>query len=328
MDCLTDYIGLRGCCNTEPLSGLYINSLPGITNEMLNAITPKEDESGKAVWRDVQAVAARKLYTDAITKLRTKYTLKSVKEFFKLTASESEDLTPAVAGESRGLYLQFAYHYFSFQSFTLARVHFFAPVDGSVRIVVLNKAGTELYGKDVNVVAGHNSFLVDRVFAETDIFIGIQSDTYDTADTDFTEIEESCFCQTVSAACCGYCEPTIGGYVYGANEYQKTAGNGHGVGIEGFVSCDYSSLICYNKELFSSAWLYLLGVHTILELLYSPRINKQTMIDRERYVELRDHYQVEYERQLEAAIEGVRVNVKHDCCVECNEPIKRVEWLP
>jgi hypothetical protein len=54
LTCLKDYIGLISCEVTEPGSGLFINSLPGISNELLQAITDYEAETYKATWDEIQ----------------------------------------------------------------------------------------------------------------------------------------------------------------------------------------------------------------------------------------------------------------------------------
>lgn len=57
LECLEDYIGLISCEEVTPGSGLFINSLPGISNELLQAITDYESESYTNTWRDLQKEA-------------------------------------------------------------------------------------------------------------------------------------------------------------------------------------------------------------------------------------------------------------------------------
>lgn len=56
MNCLTDYIGLKGCSNAAPLSGIYINDLPGMSNEFLNAIATQDQPSFSQMYESVQRV--------------------------------------------------------------------------------------------------------------------------------------------------------------------------------------------------------------------------------------------------------------------------------
>ena len=56
MNCLTDYIGLKSCSATTPESGIWINDLPGMSNELLNSIATSDQVTFKEVWNSVQRV--------------------------------------------------------------------------------------------------------------------------------------------------------------------------------------------------------------------------------------------------------------------------------
>lgn len=75
MECLIDYIGLRYCGNEEPESGVFINSLPGISIESIDKIATSDQVTFLGVWADVQKEAATIFYTDFIEKLSTCYKL-------------------------------------------------------------------------------------------------------------------------------------------------------------------------------------------------------------------------------------------------------------
>jgi hypothetical protein len=64
MSCLTDYIGLKICGNENPESGVFINSLPGISIEMMDSIAESEQITFKGVWADVQTEAWNRFYID------------------------------------------------------------------------------------------------------------------------------------------------------------------------------------------------------------------------------------------------------------------------
>lgn len=62
--CLDGLVGIDSCDSaTPPPSGLYINELPGMTIELLQMITQKEDETYMATWD--------KIYKNAIIRFRT-----------------------------------------------------------------------------------------------------------------------------------------------------------------------------------------------------------------------------------------------------------------
>lgn len=90
--------------------------------------------------------------------------------------------------------------------------------------------------------------------------------------------------------------------------------------------CAYEKVICSNKKLFASVWLYLLGNQICIEVLSSSRHNQQTTVDREKYEQLRDFYQVEYEKALKLVINSLCIESKK--CLQCGGDIRRVTWLP
>lgn len=72
-DCLVDYIGIMGCGTQNPGSGLFINSLPGITLKSIQQIANSEQRTYQGVWKDVQLRALRKFYTGALSKMNECY---------------------------------------------------------------------------------------------------------------------------------------------------------------------------------------------------------------------------------------------------------------
>lgn len=198
MDCLKNYIGLKGYsivteANPQglPESGIYINTLAGITSDMLLKIAEEEDkETGPVMedvvpvinrlWDNVQEVAGVRLYTDSIARLKTGYNL-----CYKI---EGDDLT--------------------------------APEDEDTK---------------------------------------------------------------------------------------------------------YEAVICNNKKLFTSAWLFLLGNQICVELLASSKSNQHTTVDYDKYEKLRDYYQTEYEKQLKLILDSLCIDSNK---IEAGGNVKRQTWLP
>lgn len=79
-------------------------------------------------------------------------------------------------------------------------------------------------------------------------------------------------------------------------------------------------LICEKVTLFATAYWYLLGVETMVERMYSDRVNRFTTIDRPEAMDLQGYYQNEYEKEILLAINGLNPN-ESDCLVtpaECS----------
>lgn len=54
MECLNDYIGIRGCGHEVSDSGLYIDQLPGIGIESIDKLGDGESDTFIEVWQEVQ----------------------------------------------------------------------------------------------------------------------------------------------------------------------------------------------------------------------------------------------------------------------------------
>jgi hypothetical protein len=78
MNCLTDYVGLRGCGDTTPPSGLYVNDLPGISNEILVKLTNQENATYVDVWNMIQQRAGLRFSLDVREAMGKHYKLNSL----------------------------------------------------------------------------------------------------------------------------------------------------------------------------------------------------------------------------------------------------------
>lgn len=90
--------------------------------------------------------------------------------------------------------------------------------------------------------------------------------------------------------------------------------------------CDYEAMICDNLSRLAVAWKYLLGNQLMLFRLYTTRLNRFTTIDLNKAGELRDHYQVEYEKALSLAAKIM--DVSSCACMDCGGNPEYVTWLP
>lgn len=96
MDCLLDYIGFTNCSDEDaPPSGMYINTLPGISLESVDKIANSEQVTYKQVWDDAQAEAAIRFKTDFIAKLNECYTISSKCDYEDMICDNIEHLVVA-----------------------------------------------------------------------------------------------------------------------------------------------------------------------------------------------------------------------------------------
>lgn len=89
--------------------------------------------------------------------------------------------------------------------------------------------------------------------------------------------------------------------------------------------CDYTSLICDNRDILVQSWKYCLAVWLLYFRLNTDRLNQYTTVDRKQAEELIAFYQVEYEKAL---AQGVRLMDTEECCLECGGNPEIVYMLP
>ena len=73
LDCLINLIGLKDCGTEAPSSGLYLNTLAGISLKQLQRIANAEQQNYLGVWNDVQENAAAEFFADFQTYLNMYY---------------------------------------------------------------------------------------------------------------------------------------------------------------------------------------------------------------------------------------------------------------
>lgn len=71
LNCILQYVGLQDCYGVyeSPVSGLYINTLPGISLESIDKIADAEQITYLGVWADVQTEAMARFKVDFITEV-------------------------------------------------------------------------------------------------------------------------------------------------------------------------------------------------------------------------------------------------------------------
>lgn len=96
MECLIDYIGFFNCAGqAEPDSGMYINTLPGITLESVDKVATSEQVTYLQVWADAQKEAAIRFANDFKIELNKCYTLSRKCDYEDMICDNLEHLNVA-----------------------------------------------------------------------------------------------------------------------------------------------------------------------------------------------------------------------------------------
>lgn len=339
MECLRDYIGIKGCGATAPESGLYVNSLPGITSFLASKIADNEQITYLNVWRDVQDRAIRKFASSVIATFKSQraYRIKTIAQMVDLGRLVSDASPVAASAQYRGISVELMFPgniytlESSLQVIYIQELNFFALAAGDVAFKIFDlDTAEELDTFTETVSSGWNKIRVATSYDAFRIFIAY----------DATAVESAAL-TIVSAAtgncqdCCdnifgqGECEAAINGAAADTTTPTLISKASDTFGLSAIISiqCRYDWIVCGNKELFSNALLYLLGAELLWEQINSQRVNRYTTIDVEAAEKLRIEFLKEFDTEIGIAVNGIDIS-ESDCCIECEAPVTKPYLLP
>ena len=93
------------------------------------------------------------------------------------------------------------------------------------------------------------------------------------------------------------------------------------------LECSVSNFVCQRIDSFKDAFLYKLGIEFCNERIYSDRINRYTLMDRDDAVSLRDEFASQYDELIEASLKDLKVT-ESDECFQCNKAVNYKTQLP
>jgi hypothetical protein len=95
MSCLTDYIDIKVCYGQTMPEGGFINSLPGISLESIDAIASEDQITYRGVWDDVQAEAFDRFEMDLMEEINRCYNLSPYCDYDQLICDNKRRLKNA-----------------------------------------------------------------------------------------------------------------------------------------------------------------------------------------------------------------------------------------
>ena len=107
----------------------------------------------------------------------------------------------------------------------------------------------------------------------------------------------------------------------------NVSGANTGLSVTFNLECSVSNFVCQRIDSFKDAFLYKLGVEFCNERIYSDRINRYTLMDREEADRLRIEFNDQYKLLIDAALKDLKIE-ESDECFECNRAINYKMMLP
>ena len=182
---------------------------------------------------------------------------------------------------------------------------------GSVTVTISDNIG-QVKTYTETVVAGvpyeiNTDFITDG----GEVFLTMDNTSIDTADLKV-------------GGCCNrpYNESSVGAWrVYGWDG-SVAVDNTFGIIAEAQYQCDQSQIACIfrNSVSFQQACMYRLGVDLLDELINTSRANSKTIHNKEEKIELRNKFELDYERRMEILRVEARTMLSRPRtnCIACN----------
>lgn len=350
LNCLIDHIGIRGCSDLPtPPSGLYINSLPGVTLEMIDKIADSEQVDFFGVWDDVQLRAVKRFRNEVNAIFAERYKIKTMTQSVNIEKRIDTTSTTAASPSYRGFTLELnqenqSYVPSNLQSIYIQTLPIYSDYAGAVLVKIFDlDTETQVYSSSETFVAGWNNVSILSTFSYRRLYVVYDSTNINSVNLDIEKLKQAVLYN--------------GEYQYYYLSYPYSTGNiqikgatstiadpfnitygSDTFGMSGMFSvlCSFDALICNNLTVFETAFWYLLGSELMYERAFSDRLNEYTAFDRDTAKELNQLFNamyrggevegIKYPGELKIAIGGINLN-QYDHCLECNAPVRYADAI-
>ena len=297
MDCLTDYIGLRDCTQTESPSGLYINDFPSMQTELLEKISSPEQVSYAGLWASVQRVAYHRLKADIQAALFKSAFARLDQVIFQTSKQfvqnwEQIEALPASA-EFRGVFVSIQGS--KYLGITIKQLYIYNAGPESVEAVPIKifqtQDGVLLYESEANLSTGMNYVPVNKTFYsdfdKINLMVAVDCTELTTTqgyfvDFGWDQMDIECAQPFTSVWQSGWdIFPVTAPLNYGIGQSWSNSNSQSGVYMDAQLICSIDSFICGQKEFLTYAWGNLLCHQILWTKLGSPRANYFAQSNRE-----------------------------------------------
>ncbi len=351
MDCLIDYILLRPCGYTLSKSGLYLDQLPGIDVENIDALADSEQITYQGVWNDLQATASATFSEDIISEFNKRYQLKQITQTIDIgKLVDDTSLDAPIANTSNGMLLETSLEgspcaASNLQKFFVQEINFYWKGTNIAPEFTLTfqDADTRKVEYTITVsdaVAGWNNVWIDMDFNCRRLYVLASGNFDDYVKLDISQFNLDGYSLLTWGMQNSYlwfnwtgqgCQSRARGVQYNGVANQNILGtNTFGLSPVFSVKCSFDSIVCANKKHFASAWQHCLAIELMNYRINSDRINKWTTIKKEQAIKLQELFTLKYRGgvdektglaypgKLQNAITSLVLN-DSDCCLKCND---------
>lgn len=331
MDCLINLIGIKkACSDTEPVTGLYINDLPGMNLKIADAAANSEKPSGIILINDRIKFASDYIANDIRNFMQDKFVINSILDQATVGHYKDNNNTITASNKLRGIKIQVQQKPYLNINISRIGIYFTDAVTTAILIYDLYKSEL-LYTIPVTTIANEIVYLdvnksIPTNGQQRSLFIcidGSASDQYDASVYGNTSGCSSCSKNSyLSYVTSGTIDPAlsknIGNFI--------SANSTGGLTVDYSIECDIDNYTCSIGRSLAWALLYKTGHLIMQELQNSDQLNTIVMINKARNQELLEYYEAEYIKSMNSITENIRT--PKDICFQCGPKIKKVTQLP
>lgn len=333
MNCLYDFVGLKGCSTDTPLSGVWINDFPGMSNELMEKISTDEQQSYVGFWQSIQRSAYQAIKTDiqryvylSADALLEQVIFETKKEFVQqwqqVQPLDPQELYQGVLVSIQGS------KYMGLRIDKLMINNLGSALTGVPVKIVQSQDCKVLWEAELDLEPGMNYPPVNETFYsdydKVNIVILVDSTNLTTAqgpfmDWGWTPYDIDCqtrFSQMWSNGFSLY--PVTAPLDYGIGNNWTINQIQNGIYFEGQLICSLDSFICRQKQFLIQSWATKLCYQILWAKLTSNRGNYFAQNNRELTERNMATYKDEYEKSL--AIWAKQLNLAREgLCFNCEE---------
>lgn len=334
MSCWNNVIGIRGLCDpaVEPISGLYINDLTGISLADLDSGVNEEDKTAYTLIQRKIDQAANMLKAESLAYLQSRwnYTTSSWNGDLGFYAESVQPL--AASGVWRGIGMR--YRQVDYISVTITSLTLLLPSSGVVPVRVVDlRTGVTLDTFNVTSVANSVTRLaVNKTYQSNGQMLNLAV-LYDA--TTKASFQTSLYA-TYGCGGCGR------GYRWSENMLERAieiptggqliesniSGGGFtgGLSVQYQVACSFEALLCAHVAQLGYPLLYKTGMLLLKEMEFSKRLNGIIVFNRDMNQELSNYYQAQYDQYMQRYFE--QASLPESGCFACRQRVRQASFIP
>jgi len=308
-------IGLRGYPAltdlSVPLSGLFINDIPGITLKVAAAVNNEEQQTGLELIKQILRTSTLLVVDDLRSKIMPQYNFNNI-----LFADNIGRYTTGYhlsSADNKGM--QISSYASDYARVFIQQIDIKLNTGGAFNVIIDDDGIINTY--PVSIVAGVKYSLYPNYLCENKkvkIYLDTGGSVVEYAKGYLSKLDCDCDCDY---DCCDSNRNVL----LNIKGWNGTDEDGYFYGISPYLSlqCEEQLFICRMLNRMYFLFWYRAGVEFLNEVINSKRLNPMCLMAKEQATELRDYLRLEYDEKFETFIQSLKqfLDNNKDVCLNC-----------